>query len=393
MKPKLAYILGVYPHGQTSIVNELRTLESNNIDVHIIALRKAKTSDVIRVHHKTDYPATYLFSSKSKNGWGRFIKDNTNCMVNHPVNYTLTAVRSLRWGGTNFKLAASFVKTLELIKPTMVYVNWSWATCGSVMYACHILRLPFVFSARGTDITPPARNFPLRVSTAQRILTPSPAYVEILKNEMDVPVDKIRLVPNCLGTKSFERVKSARTKITGPLRLLYVATLRPVKRHEDLIRCCAILRDEDVNLECRIFGDGPDREKLEFLISELNLTENVKLAGHVPQEKLPEQFEWSDIYVHTSKSEGLAHTILEAQASARPLILAEGVGGIRDSVIPGETAIMVPVGQPQEFAIAITELAKNSEARLRMGQAGREFVMHNFSYEHFGPRFLKALFG
>jgi glycosyltransferase involved in cell wall biosynthesis len=173
---------------------------------------------------------------------------------------------------------------------------------------------------------------------------------------------------------------------------LYVATLRPVKRHEDLIHCCAVLRDGGVNIECRIFGDGPDREKLEYLISQLNLTAHVKLAGHVPQEKLPEQFEWSDIYVHTSKSEAFAHAILEAQASARPVVLADGIGGIRDSVVPEKTALMVPVGQPQALAKAIMGLVKNSVARLRMGQAGRKFVIRNFSYDNFGQRFLDALF-
>ncbi|MHC4397330.1 MAG: glycosyltransferase, partial [Planctomycetota bacterium] len=195
MKPRIAYILDRFPHGQTSIVNELRTLEGNEVDVHIVSLRHSRESDAVRVAYMTDYPVTYLFNNESKMGWGRFIKDNTSCMVNHPVNYILTAVRSLRWGGSNFKLTASFARALEVIKPHLVYVNWSWATCGSVMYACRILKLPFIFSVQGTDIMPPACNFSLRVKTAEKILTPSPGYVEILKNKLGVPAAKIRLVP------------------------------------------------------------------------------------------------------------------------------------------------------------------------------------------------------
>lgn len=392
MKPKIAYILDVYPHGQTHIVNELRTLESNNIDVQIIAIGRPGESHRIRVHYKTDYPVMYLSNNESKMGWGRFIKDNTNCMVNHPVNYTLTAVRSLRWGGTNFKLAASFVRAFKkIVQPTLVYVNWSWHYCGSAMYACRILHLPFVFSVQGTDIFPPAQNFVLRARTAQKILTSSPAYVKILKDKLGVPTEKIRLVPNCLGTEDFGRVKCGRDRITGPIRILYVATLRPVKRQEDLIWACAILRQRGFAVECRIFGEGHDRGKLEALIDQFDLVGHVRLEGHVPQEKLPEQFGWSDIYVHTSKSEGLPHAVLEAQASARPVILADGVGGMRDCVIPGKTAIMVPVGQPEELATAIMKLAKDPATRLRMGQAGRKFVMQNFSYECFGRVFLKAI--
>ena len=393
MRHKLAYILNHFPHGDVPIVNELKVLSGAKINVEIIAVRQQKKFQSLRLSQKTDYPVKYLFDSKGGYHWWRFVIDNAHTAIRYPLRYGAAAARSITYKGENFKLACLFVRALRTIRPTLVYVNWSWATCGSVMFACRILRLPFIFSVRGTDITPPACNFALRVKTAKRILTPSKGYAEILENELRVPGNKIRVVPDCPSFEDFIGVKPTRNQINGPLRLISVGTLRPVKRHEDLIRCCSILRQDGIAFECCIFGDGPSREKLQALNHELRLDDCVLLAGNIPRRKLAKEFECSDIYVHTSERESFCHAVIEAQASARPVVVADAIGGIRDSVLPGKTAIMVPVGRPQELATAIMELAKDPTVWVRMGQAGREFVMKNFSYERFGPNFLKALFG
>lgn len=393
MTHKLAYVLNRFPHGHTSIVNELRILSDADIDVKIIALRQAQQSDFMRIPHETGYPVTYLFDSKEGIKSPEFVRDNLECFLGHPLTYGAAAMRSLRWMGSNFKLASRFVKVLEKVNPTLVYVNWSWSTCGSVMYACRILGLPFVFNIRGTDIEPPSRNFSLRVRTAKRILTPSKGYAKILEDELGVPHNKLRVVPNSMELKNFVAIGPARMETTDPLRLLSVGTLRKVKRFEDLINGCALLRQRGIDFKCLVYGEGPDRAKLQDLINRLNLTEHVNLKGNLIGEELVKQYEWSDIYVHTSERESFCYTVVEAQASARPLVVTDSVGGIRQSVCPGKSATIVPVGQPQELAEALIKLAKDPELRFKMGRAGREYVTQRFSIEKTKPIFLKALFG
>ncbi|MHC5060205.1 MAG: glycosyltransferase family 4 protein [Planctomycetota bacterium] len=393
MNHKLAYVLNRFPHGQTSIVNELRILRDAGADVEIVALEPAQKSTFMRIPHQTDFPVAYLFDSKDDIKRRRHVRDNAECFFRHPLNYSVEAMRSLRWMGSNFKLACGFVKAIEKINPTLVYINWSWATCGSVMYACRILGLPFVFSVRGTDIDPPSRNFPLRVRTAKRILTPSEGYAKILKDELGVPHNKIRVVPNSMDFKNFTCTEPARMEMTGPLRLLSVGTLRKVKRFEDLINSCALLRQRGIEFKCHVYGEGSDRTKLQSLIDRLNLTGHVDLKGNLPGEKLVKQYEWCDIYVHTSERESFCYTVVEAQASARPVVVTDSVGGIRQSVRPGKSATIVPVGKPQELAEALIKLANDPQLRFQMGQAGREYVTKMFSIEKTKPIFLEALFG
>jgi len=83
--------------------------------------------------------------------------------------------------------------------------------------------------------------------------------------------------------------------------------------------------------------------------------------------------------------------VVEAQAGARPIVVTDAVGGIRQSVRPGETAKLVPVGQPQQMVEAIMQLANDDQLRVKMGKAGREYVRNKFSIETVKPLFLQAI--
>jgi glycosyltransferase involved in cell wall biosynthesis len=293
----------------------------------------------------------------------------------------------------NFKIASSITKILEKVKPDIVYAPWCWSFCGSAMYACRILGIPFVFCVRGTDIFPPERNFILRVKTAKMIITLSEGYSEILVNEFGVPACKIRVIRPCLGPINFKNIPKARKEISGPLRLLNISTLRPVKRHIDLLKCCKILREEGINFELRICGDGPDREKIRAQIKNFLLEDRIFLMGHLPQEELIEHFKWCDIYVHTSESESFCFAVVEAQASSRPVIAYDAKGGLRQSIINNGTAILVPLGDYRKLAEEIMRLRNNADLREKLASQGRKFVEKEFSFERFSAEFIDALFG
>jgi len=392
MNNKLAYILTRFPHGDVPIVNELKMLSDAGANVEIIALRKAQKTDFTRVPHQSNFKVNYIFNHETNHHRTRFWRDNLQCMLQNPVMYPVTAARSLQWRGRNFKLAAALTKALARIKPALVYVNWSWSICGSVMYACRILNIPFIFSVRGTDIDPAAKNFSLRSKTARRILTPSKGYAEILENQLYVPHEKIRLVPDSMQFEDFIKIKPRNNTDSATIRLLSVGTLRPVKRHQDLIACCDILHRDGINFKCLVFGDGPDRDKLQNLIDTLNLNAYISLENAVPRKKLIKKYEWCDIYVHTSQRESFCYAVVEAQAASRPVIATDALGGIRQSVRPGQSATLVPVGQPHRLAEEIKHLVDKPKLRTKMGQAGRKHVTKNFSIKKIKPVFLNALF-
>lgn len=388
---KIAYILDVFPHGQTHIVNELIALEKHGLDVHILACCPSDHNDVVRVSYKTPFPVTYLSTKKYDYGWLSFLKDNSIFFLDKPAKYTANACLSLRWAGANFKQAARWGRVLAEIKPDLVYVNWSWATCGSVMYACRIMGIPFAFSVQGTDIRPPSKNFSLRSKTAKLIITPSLGYQDALKNLLSVPEHKIKVVPHAMVFEELRSLPLPRAAITDCFRILCLSTLRSVKRLVDLIDVCHILNQKKIPVECRIFGEGPDRQLLTEHIQKQDLGNIVKLLGHRPQEQLADQFQWCDIYAHTSESESFCFAVVEGQAAGRPVVAADGFGGIRQSVRPDETALLVPPRNPEAMAEKIIFLYENPELRIKMAKAGREFVWKEFSFDTFQNKFIAAL--
>jgi glycosyltransferase involved in cell wall biosynthesis len=85
-----------------------------------------------------------------------------------------------------------------------------------------------------------------------------------------------------------------------------------------------------------------------------------------------------DIVVLTSFNEGTPLSLIEAQLCGKPVVAAD-VGGVRDTMIDGETGILIQDHDIQQFTNAIIRLANDAELRSRMGEKGREFASVSFS--------------
>lgn len=85
-----------------------------------------------------------------------------------------------------------------------------------------------------------------------------------------------------------------------------------------------------------------------------------------------------DIFALPSDTEGLSYVILEAMSQSRPVV-ATSVGGIRDSTVDGETAILVPPRDPVALANALSVLLADPGLADSMGRAGRARFLRYFA--------------
>jgi len=124
-----------------------------------------------------------------------------------------------------------------------------------------------------------------------------------------------------------------------------------------------------------IIGGGAERAALEAKAAELGIAESVIFAGHRQDVRflLPA----FDVYVNCSSYEGVSLTILEAMASALPVI-ATPAGGNPEVVIDQETGLLVAPGAAA-LAEAIGSLARDPRRRHVLGDAGRWRVKKHFS--------------
>lgn len=160
---------------------------------------------------------------------------------------------------------------------------------------------------------------------------------------------------------------------SGPHRLVMVGRLQAPKDALTLVRALAALRQRPC--EAMIVGDGPDRPAVEKEVRRLGLDSVVRLVG--ARNDVAELLAAADLFVLSSRSEGLPLSILEAMAAGLPVV-ASNVGGVPEVVVEGETGFLVPPGDPQSLAAAIERLLDDSALRHRLGAAGRIRVAEHF---------------
>ena len=163
---------------------------------------------------------------------------------------------------------------------------------------------------------------------------------------------------------------------SGAVVIGSVGSLFKVKAFDHLIQAAAILRESSSDFRLLIAGEGSEEEYLRRLISEAGLQDKVMLLGF--KNDIPDLLNLLDIYVCSSLSEGLSLSILEAMASARPVV-ATRVGGNPELIADGTSGFMVPPSDPPQLAEKINLLMKSPELGTTMGREGRKIVEAKFS--------------
>jgi glycosyltransferase involved in cell wall biosynthesis len=157
-----------------------------------------------------------------------------------------------------------------------------------------------------------------------------------------------------------------REAVTGPVEIISVGRLAEPKDFSTLIAAMARLAPGTAKL--RVLGDGPLRQALEAQIAELGVADTVELTGEVPDVR-PYLAE-SDIFVLSSRSEGMPLSVLEAMAAELPIV-ASAVGGLSEVVVDGETGLLTEAGNVDSLASALGRVVDDPELRKRLGTLGR----------------------
>ena len=166
-----------------------------------------------------------------------------------------------------------------------------------------------------------------------------------------------------------------------------VGRLQTVKDQVNLVCAVAIARaqgEAGARLRLVIAGDGPQRAEVEDEIAATGIGDITWLAGE--RSDVPEVMRALDVFALPSRAEGISNTILEAMASALPVV-ATDVGGNAELVAAGETGLLVPPEDPQRMADALLRYTADAALRQNHGAAGRKRVECNFSIDNMVMRY------
>jgi len=214
-------------------------------------------------------------------------------------------------------------------------------------------------------------------------------------------VQKPFVIPNPLPDEIFAMTKPALSPTStngaagiGPCaarkRLVAVGRLHAQKQFHMLIEAFAALADSHGTWDLWIWGEGPERARLESLISSLNLGHRIFLPGKTASPWL--EMAASDAFAMSSKFEGLPMALMEAMALGLASIAFDCPSGPREIMRDGRDGMLIPANDGQRFKEGLNRLFSDEDLRLRLGKNAANSIKERYSIErvlgHWNEMFL-----
>jgi glycosyltransferase involved in cell wall biosynthesis len=193
---------------------------------------------------------------------------------------------------------------------------------------------------------------------------------------------KIVLVYN--GTEAVERVSADELGKDG-FTLLFVGRLAPEKDLAMMIRAIALAAERAPQLRLWIVGDGSARPSWQALSEQLGLTGRVRFWGQ--RTDTAKFFSAADVFVMSSRNEGLPMSLLQAMSVGLPAILTD-VDGMGEILRLTGSGLLVPVGDQAAMADAMVRMAGDAALRQKLSKLALEAYAREFTLEHMNAQYM-----
>jgi glycosyltransferase involved in cell wall biosynthesis len=213
-------------------------------------------------------------------------------------------------------------------------------------------------------------------------ITVSQANKQLLMRDYQISSYRIKLIRNGIDLEKFSCSQTGRQRIRREFGItedqLLVGTVARFsfqKGHEFTIAAIPAILQSCPQSRFLLVGDGPEREKIQQRIQEMNLSPYVTITGE--RQDIPDLLSALDLFLLTSIFEGLPLSILEAMAAGVPVV-ATSVNGTPEAVAEGLTGILIPPQDSPAVAQAVISLLTDPEKRKTMSQLSRQRVRKHF---------------
>ena len=193
------------------------------------------------------------------------------------------------------------------------------------------------------------------------------------------PHPRAEAITNPVDTNRFAPAPRERS---GRIRIIVPRRLYPKNGVEYFVRSMPLLLRE-LDIEARVVGDGPEREKLVELAKELGVEERVEFMGTCAHDEMPALLGSSDLAVIPSLMEATSIAALEAMSCGLP-VAASAVGGLPE-IIDDEVGTLFEAGNPEAMSRSITALLGRPDFS-ELGKEGRRRVVEHWSLDQMVDR-------
>lgn len=191
---------------------------------------------------------------------------------------------------------------------------------------------------------------------------------------------KIFVVGEGLNFTPLERLED---KATHPV-MIFVGRLKKAKRPDHAVRAFEIVKRAVPDAELQMIGDGYLDEKLMRTVRE-----GVRFFKSISNDERRRLIRKAWVLVNPSIREGFGLNVIEANALGVPCV-AYDVPGLRDSIVNGETGLLVKSGDVKALADALVNVLTNADARTRLSEKALRYS-GDFNWDNVADKFLNII--
>ena len=275
------------------------------------------------------------------------------------------------------------VKTIRAEKIESVHISHILPMGYVVWMIKKVFGIPYVVYLHGMDILLAQKSW-WKKMWAKKILLEADLVIansEFTRKEAQKIVDrKIEIVYPCPNISASPEITHDKTNI-----ILSVGRLVARKGFDKVIEAMPKVLREIPEAKYFIVGGGPDAERLKSLTKNLQLDDKVIFYDNVVDGQLPDLYRQCDIFVMPCRQigadvEGFGIVYLEAALFGKPSVAGRS-GGVPEAVLDGKTGIVVNPDNVDEIAAAIIKLLKDDNFRRQLGEAAKNRVQNEFTWE------------
>jgi glycosyltransferase involved in cell wall biosynthesis len=245
-------------------------------------------------------------------------------------------------------------------------------------FAARMVRARTVVAMRGGQFMDDCRRSAAHRRLARRMLRSADVVVcqteswrEFFRDELDVPSGRLAVVENWTATDDLLAIGASHRPATPDrMHVVFLGWVSPGKGVAELVDAFAALRAARAGaaLTLTIAGDGGARVALAARVRELGLADVVRLPGWLDDDQRRRLLADADVFALPSHAEGLPNAMIEAMAAGLPVVVTP-VGGIPDVIDHERNGLVVPVGDADSLAAALTRLLDDAALRTTLGHA------------------------
>lgn len=249
-----------------------------------------------------------------------------------------------------------------------------------IVLICKIFKKPVIIHVHGAcfkeyynDMNKLMRNYCNYVfNKADKIIVLSEQWKKFFLQIVNE--NKISIVANFVFLPKNDKFKKKENNI---LNILFLGRLGERKGTYDLIKSTKLLKDNDININLILAGDG-NIEECKRLINENGLNDRVEITGWIEKSEKEKYLKNADIVVLPSYYESFGLSLIEAMSYKIPVIGTWG-GEVKEVIRNGIDGILINPGNIEEISEKIEILVNNKELRYKFSINGYERVVDKFS--------------